>query len=47
MNRYQQKLVQYGEGLRSINQLGSYGHLAFKEPELFTYNPVFNGPIKE
>jgi hypothetical protein len=46
MNRYQQKLVQYGEGLRRINEL-VLRTLAFKEPELFTYNPVFNGPIKE
>jgi hypothetical protein len=46
MNRYQQKLVQYGEGLRRINEL-ILRTLAFKEPEMFTYNPVFNGPIKE
>jgi len=46
MNRYQQKLVQYGEGLRRINEL-VLRTLAFKEPEMFTYNPVFNGPIKE
>jgi hypothetical protein len=46
MNRYQQKLVQYGEGLRRINEL-VLRTLAVKEPEMFTYNPVFNGPIKE
>ncbi|CAB4122232.1 Portal protein [uncultured Caudovirales phage] len=46
MNRYQQKLVQYGEGLRRINEL-VLKTLAFKEPELFTYNPIFNGPIKQ
>ena len=45
MNRYQQKLVQYGEGLRRVNEL-VLRTLAFKEPELFTYNPKFNGPIK-
>ena len=45
MNRYQQKLVQYGEGLRRINEL-VLRTLAFKEPELFKYNPIFNGPIK-
>jgi hypothetical protein len=45
MNRYQQKLVQYGEGLRRVNEL-VLRTLAFKEPEMFTYNPMFNGPIK-
>lgn len=45
MNRYQQKIIQYGEGLRRINDL-VLRTLAFKEPEVFTYNPVFNGPIK-
>jgi len=45
MNRYQQKLVQYGEGLRRINELVLLT-LAFKEPETFSYNPDINGPIK-
>jgi hypothetical protein len=45
MNRYQQKIVQYGEGLRRINELVLLT-LAFKEPEIFTYNPDVNGPIK-
>ena len=45
MNRYQQKLVQYGEGIRRINELVLLT-LAFKEPEIFTYNPDINGPIK-
>jgi hypothetical protein len=45
MNRYQQKLVQYGEGLERVNEL-ILRTLAFKEPEMFTYNPMFNGPIK-
>jgi hypothetical protein len=46
MNRYQQKIIQYGEGLRRINELVLLT-LAFKEPELFTYNEVYNGPIKQ
>ena len=46
MNRYQQKLVQYGEGLRRINEL-VLKTLAFKEPEMFNYNPLYNGPIKQ
>ena len=46
MNRYQQKLVQYSEGLRRINELVLLT-LAFKEPEVFEYNPDVNGPIKQ
>ena len=45
MNRYQQKLITYSEGIKRINEL-VLSTLAFKEPELFTYNPMFNGPIK-
>jgi hypothetical protein len=45
MNRYQQKTIQYGEGLQRINELVLLT-LAFKEPEVFTYNPAVNGPIK-
>jgi hypothetical protein len=45
MNRYSQKTIQYGEGLRRINELVLLT-LAFKEPEMFTYNPAINGPIK-
>ena len=45
MNRYHQKLVQYQEGLRRINELVLLT-LAFKEPEVFIYNPEVNGPIK-
>ena len=45
MNRYHQKLVQYSEGLRRINELVLLT-LAFKEPEEFIYNPQINGPIK-
>ena len=45
MNRYHQKIIQYGEGVRRINELVLLT-LAFKEPEVFTYNPLINGPIK-
>jgi len=45
MNRYQQKIVTYGEGLERINEL-VLQTLAFKEPEVFTYSPEMNGPIK-
>ena len=46
MNRYQQKLVQYSEGLRRINELILLT-LAFKEPEVFTWNQEVYGPIKQ
>jgi len=46
MNRYQQKIVQYGKGLEKINEL-VLRTVAFKEPELFIWNPNFNGPIKQ
>jgi hypothetical protein len=45
MNRYHQKMVQYSEGIRRINELVLLT-LAFKEPEAFVYNPDINGPIK-
>jgi hypothetical protein len=45
MNRYQQKIVQYGKGLEKINEL-VLRTLVFKEPELLIWNPNFNGPIK-
>jgi hypothetical protein len=45
MNRYLQKTIQYGNGLQRINELVLLT-LAFKEPEMFTYNPAINGPIK-
>jgi len=45
MNRYNQKIVQYSEGIRRINELVLLT-LAFKEPEAFIYNPDINGPIK-
>jgi len=46
MNRYHQKIVQYSEGIRRINELVLLT-LAFKEPEAFVYNPDVNGPIKD
>jgi len=46
MNRYQQKLVQYSEGLRRINELVLMT-IGLKEPEMFVYNPMFNGPITQ
>ena len=45
MARYQQKTIQYGEGIQRINELVLLT-LAFKEPEVFTYNPEVNGNIK-
>jgi len=45
MNRYNQKVVQYSEGLKRINELVLLT-IAVKEPEMFTYNELFNGPIK-
>jgi len=46
MNRYQQKIVQYGKGLEIVNSL-VLRTIAFKEPELLIWNPNFNGPIKQ
>jgi hypothetical protein len=46
MNRYQQKMIQYGEGMQQINSL-ILRTLAFKEPELFVWDPAKNGPIKK
>jgi hypothetical protein len=46
MNRYQQKMIQYGEGMQQINSL-ILRTLAFKEPELFAWDPAKNGPIKK
>jgi hypothetical protein len=45
MNRYHQKIVQYAYGLERINELILL-NLAVKEPEMFTWNPAFNTPIK-
>jgi hypothetical protein len=46
MNRYHQKITQYGEGIQRINELVLMT-LAFKEPEGFMYRPEVNGPIKK
>jgi len=46
MNRYNQKIVQYSEGVKRINELVLLT-IAFKEPDLLKYNPAFNGPIKD
>jgi hypothetical protein len=44
MNRWTQKVAQYGKGLERINELVLL-NLAVKEPETFTYNPDTDGPI--
>ena len=46
MNRYSQKVAQYGKGIEKINEL-ALRTLAIKEPETFIYNPEVDGPIKE
>ncbi len=46
MNRYSQKVAQYGKGLENINAL-VIKTLAVKEPQTFIYNPDVDGPIKE
>ena len=46
MNRYSQKVAQYGKGLEKINEL-ALRTLFFKEPETMVYNPDEDGPIKE
>ena len=45
MNRYSQKIAQYGLGLERINELVML-NLAVKEPETLIYNPATDGPIK-
>ena len=45
MNRYSQKVAQYGTGIERINELVMLT-VAVKEPELFVYDPERNGPIK-
>jgi hypothetical protein len=45
MNRYSQKIAQYGTGIEKINELIIL-NLAIKEPETLTYNPDLDGPIK-
>ena len=46
MNRWSQKISQYGSGLEKINELILL-NLAVKEPEALLYNPETDGPIKE
>jgi len=46
MNRYAQKIAQYGKGLERINELAIL-NLVVKEPETLTYNPDTDGPITE
>jgi hypothetical protein len=46
MNRWSQKVAQYGKGIERINELVIL-HLALKEPETLKYNPDEDGPIKE
>lgn len=45
MNRYHQKVIQYGGGIKKINELVMLT-LAVKEPEVLIYNPDTDGPIK-
>jgi len=44
MNRYSQKISQYGKGLQEINELILL-NLALKEPQTLIYNPDEDGPI--
>jgi hypothetical protein len=46
MNRYSQKVAQYGKGIEKINEL-ALRTLFLKEPETMVYNPEVDGPIKE
>ena len=46
MNRWTQKVAQYGVGIEKINELIML-NLALKEPDTFTYNPEVNGPVKD
>jgi len=46
MNRYAQKVAQYGIGLEKINEI-ALRTLAMKEPQQFIYNPNEDGPIKD
>ena len=45
MNRYHQKIIQYARGLEKVNEYILLT-IAVKEPEMFTWNPQFNTPIK-
>jgi hypothetical protein len=46
MNRWSQKIAQYGNGIEKINEL-VMRTLAIKEPQTLMYNPDEDGPIKE
>jgi hypothetical protein len=46
MNRYAQKVAQYGIGIEKINEI-ALRTLALKEPQQFMYNPDEDGPIKD
>jgi hypothetical protein len=46
MNRWTQKIAQYGAGLEKINELVLL-NLAVKEPETFAYDPEKDGPLDE
>ena len=46
MNRWSQKVAQYGAGIEKINELIILT-LALKEPDSLKYNPEEDGPIKE
>jgi len=46
MNRWTQKVAQYGKGLERINELVLL-NLAIKEPETFQWNPEVNGPLED
>jgi len=45
MARYHQKIIQYAHGLERVNELILL-NIAVKEPEMFTWNPNFNTPVK-
>jgi hypothetical protein len=45
MNRWSQKVAQYGNGIEKINEL-VMRTLAIKEPQTLIYNPDEDGPIK-
>jgi Phage portal protein, SPP1 Gp6-like len=46
MNRWSQKVAQYGIGIEKINELVIL-NLAVKEPETLIYDPNVDGPIKD
>jgi len=46
MNRWSQKVAQYGKGIERINEL-ALRTLALKEPQLLMYDPAQDGPLKD